>query len=398
MMKRESTSPLVSVIVTVYNIEVYIEKCIDSIITQTYNNLEIILVDDGSIDNSGKICDQYAKKDERIKVIHKINGGTVSARKAGILAATGEYAAYVDGDDWIEKNMYEKLVNGITDADIIISGVIRDYKSHSVCEINKIPAGIYQDESLSVIYKNMIYTGKFFERGILPQLYNSLYKRDVLLRNQLQVPDDIRTGEDPACLYTLLLDVQKIIIINDSFYHYVMRADSIMGTRDSKELDRYQSLYKYLKSRFCEVSENQEELMLQLDYFMLYCLLLKKVRLLQCKENKVFPYADIPYGSKIIVYGKGRFGKEFVEYLRESKVLSVVLWIDSDAEDKMKEFISCEDYDFVIISVLIEEVAREIELKILELGVDKRKIKSIDSAQIEMGRKKVETLLSKSHF
>ena len=100
----------VSVIVPVYNVEKYIRRCLDSIISQTYKNLEIIIVDDGSTDNSGKICDKYALEDTRIQVIHKENEGIVSARKVGILRATGEYTTIVDSDDWVESRAYEFLV------------------------------------------------------------------------------------------------------------------------------------------------------------------------------------------------------------------------------------------------------------------------------------------------
>lgn len=392
-MKRESTIPFISVIVPVYNIEKYIEKCIVSIMTQTYTELEIILVDDGSTDNSGKICDAYAEKDERIIVIHKTNGGLVSARKAGVSKATGDYATYVDGDDWIEKDMYKSLVSQIGDADVIVSGVNRDYILHSVCEKNKMPSGTYQGTRLQSLYERMIYTGKFYERGIQPHLINILCKRNLLRDNQMKVPDDIRVGEDAACLYPVLLEAKKIILIDEAFYHYVMRSDSIMGTQDSKELERYRSLYKYLKSRFCEAAKNQEELMSQLDYFMLYSLLLKEVRVLQCEENRVFPYVNIHYGSKVIVYGKGRFGKEFVHYLNESKVLSVVLWIDSGEEEKMKEYIASQEYDYVIIAVLIEEIAQKIELNLLDFGIGYERIKRIDADQIGKGKEKVSNLL-----
>jgi glycosyltransferase involved in cell wall biosynthesis len=102
--------PLISVIVPVYNVEIYLRKCLDSIINQTYKNLEIILVDDGSPDNCGKVCDEYATKDKRVKVIHKANGGQSSARNAGLDIATGEYIAFVDSDDYIAENMYEDLI------------------------------------------------------------------------------------------------------------------------------------------------------------------------------------------------------------------------------------------------------------------------------------------------
>ena len=106
---------LVSVIIPVYNVEKYMRRCIDSIINQTYTNLEIILVDDGASDRSGKICDEYAQMDHRIKVLHKENGGLASARNAGIQIATGEYISYVDSDDWVETEFIEVLLKGCQD-------------------------------------------------------------------------------------------------------------------------------------------------------------------------------------------------------------------------------------------------------------------------------------------
>ena len=119
---------LISVIVPIYNIDRYVGICIESIIKQTYDNLEIILVDDGSTDKSPVICDLYATKDNRIKVIHKPNGGLVSARKAGVQNATGKFVGYVDGDDYVEPTFFESLYNAITryDADVAISGYSRD--------------------------------------------------------------------------------------------------------------------------------------------------------------------------------------------------------------------------------------------------------------------------------
>lgn len=129
---------LISIIVPVYNVEAYIHQCIKSIIEQSYKNLEIILVDDGSKDKSGKICDDYARKDKRIKVIHKKNGGLSDSRNAGITVATGKYIAFVDSDDWIEKNMYEKMYNECEKfgADICICGFFREYKDKTISECN----------------------------------------------------------------------------------------------------------------------------------------------------------------------------------------------------------------------------------------------------------------------
>ena len=125
-MKQE----LVSVVVPIYNVELYMKKCIQTIINQSYNNLEIILVDDGSTDNSGNIADEYAQKDLRVKVIHKLNGGLSDARNAGMKKATGKYICFIDSDDFIEKDMIEKMVNRITDlqVDVLIAGFYVDFE------------------------------------------------------------------------------------------------------------------------------------------------------------------------------------------------------------------------------------------------------------------------------
>ena len=127
-------APLISVIVPIYGIERYVGYCIESIIKQTYPNLEIILVDDGSPDRCPQLCDLYASKDKRIKVIHKKNGGLVTARKAGVLAAHGDYIGFVDGDDWIGPGFYQSLLSNITasDADIAVAGLSRDLFDKSV--------------------------------------------------------------------------------------------------------------------------------------------------------------------------------------------------------------------------------------------------------------------------
>ena len=122
----EQKQPALSVIVPVYNVEKYLDRCIRSIAGQTYTNLEIILVDDGSTDHCGEICDEWSRKDTRIQVFYKKNGGLVSARKAGLKTASGQYIAYVDSDDWIEENMYERMMELMlcNHSDIVTSGLI----------------------------------------------------------------------------------------------------------------------------------------------------------------------------------------------------------------------------------------------------------------------------------
>ena len=213
--KTGKNNPLISIIVPVYNVEPYIERCIESIIKQSYKNIEIVVVDDGSTDNSGRICDEYAQKDRRIKVIHKRNGGLVSARKVGVINSAGDYVAYVDGDDWIEQHMYKILIRDAVqyNADIVTSGLYRDYENSVISEFDNISEGIYDTENIKKkIFPVMIYTGRFFESGINIHLYNKIYRRKLVETNQLNIDDCVRIGEDAALVYPCIIDSKKIVV------------------------------------------------------------------------------------------------------------------------------------------------------------------------------------------
>lgn len=386
--------PLISVIVPVYNVEPYIKKCIESIQNQTYKNLDIILVDDGSTDNSGKLCDEYAKKDLRIKVVHKENGGLVSARKTGVQIAKGEYVAYVDGDDWIESVMYERLVHEIKQADVIISGTMREYSNCTIYEKNKVPDGYYKGDDLkNKIYDKMIYTGEFYDRGILTHVWNSLYKRELLLKNQMKVPDNIRVGEDLACLYPTLLGAKEIVIVSEYYYHYRMRENSIMGINDKEELARLKILYEYLREQFAQKSDLKENLLYQLDYLIIYYLLLKEIDIFQ-KEDGIFPYKGIKKGDRIIVYGAGRFGSELVNYIKKKNEQSIVSWIDEGGKRGTIQEIKNIEYDYIVVAVLIWKIVNEIESKLINMGIQKNKIKTIDIDAINYAKDNLNKILS----
>ena len=159
---------MISIIVTVYNIEQNIAECLESIIAQNYRDIEIIVVDDDSTDDSGKICDQYAKRDGRIHVIHKKHEGLVNARKYGLKIAKGEYIGYVDGDDWINPEMYSSLLNYAEkyDVDVVCSGRIEEYGSYSKHCPNKVSEGYYSKDNYPQLMRNMFFSGIFFDFGV----------------------------------------------------------------------------------------------------------------------------------------------------------------------------------------------------------------------------------------
>ena len=208
---------MISIIVTVYNIENYISKCIDSIRSQTFSDIEIVLVDDGSTDKSGKICDFYKNIDRRIKVIHKENGGVVSARKSGITASSGKYIGFVDGDDWVEATMYEELYYSLTKhkVQVAMCGRYEDSVDFSKKVFHRVPEGKYnKSEMVRDVYPHMIVGKGFFEWGIFPGYWDKLFERELIERVLMEVDDRLVMGEDAACILPCLLCADSIYVVH----------------------------------------------------------------------------------------------------------------------------------------------------------------------------------------
>lgn len=249
--------PKISVIVPFYNVERYARQCIESIKNQTYINLEIILVDDGSPDNCGEICDEYAASDNRIKVIHKPNGGLSSARNAGLDAATGEYIGFVDSDDWIEPEMYEKMLDAIVsnNSSIAVCNVIYDYKN--AAESNKYKVAVNKTVARDEVLK-MLMDDKYLNNYAV----NKLYHREVI-SDRFPVSHDF---EDIYVAIRWFSNASAVSFIDFEGYHYRQRKGSIMHSDYSKKhihyLESCIAQYEFLKSNRLLDSElsNYEQL------------------------------------------------------------------------------------------------------------------------------------------
>lgn len=204
-MIKEYLRPI-SIIVPAYNVEKFLPSCIESIVNQTFENFELILVNDGSTDSSGAICNSFAKNDYRIKVINQENKGLVNARKSGLQASTGKYVLYIDGDDYVESDFCEMLIKETYDfdADIVIGGYIRNYRGRMITVKNILPVGKYENESIQKIWDKMIFTGDFFSHGISTYSWGKLFRREILEPIQMSIPDNITIGEDAAVFIHLL--------------------------------------------------------------------------------------------------------------------------------------------------------------------------------------------------
>lgn len=388
--------PLISVIVPIYGIEKYLGICIESILHQTYENLEIILVDDGSPDRCPEICDLYASKDSRITVIHKENGGLVSARKAGILASHGDYIGVVDGDDWIGEGFYNSLFFAVyeSDSDMAVAGFTRDLFSKSQMILNAIPSGIYEGQALDWLYGNMLSYGEFHSYGITTYLWNKLFKRDSILQSQLDVDERISIGEDSAVVYPALLKCKKVCITDNCAYHYRQREDSMLKQSKSfeEEAVSLRILYKYLSKVFLSYPERYR-LRQQLDDWMLGTFLIRSGGI-DCFDDtipKEFPFSAILRGKRVAVCGAGTFGQQLVRRIVQSREYQIVGWFDDDYweyrrccmnVDPLHQISTC-DFDYVIIVKLDRVSIDAYRRRLLDQGIGNEIILSINPSADE---------------
>lgn len=235
----------ISIIVPIYKVEKYLQRCVESIIHQTYKNIEIILVDDGSPDSCPQICEQYAKKDKRIRVIHKKNGGLSDARNEGLRAASGDYVMYVDSDDYIETDACEKLIMNMSDDVDVVVGVCKEINGSNYMfqkHTNLEPGKIYdaKDYVRLSIEKNEWYAPAWL----------NLYRRKFLLENNLYY----KVGyifEDIEMLPRLFLANPKVVYMDYAFYNYVIRENSIMTSKMTNakikmSIDIFSNWYKLI--------------------------------------------------------------------------------------------------------------------------------------------------------
>ena len=275
-----NTTPLLTAIVPIYNVEKYLSECIESILKQSYSNLEVILVDDGAVGKEPIICDKYAQADARIKVIHKKNAGLVAARKTGVENAHGTYVTFVDGDDYIAPNYYSNLMNSLiqNSADLICCGYT--YFSSDSCNTAAqcLESGIYSHDSLVFLRHNMnCYNEEFFSFGILPSTCMKIYKTELLKKTIFSIPEAIHLGEDFALSFPYILNCNTIVIdnsINGYMYRYV--AESMSNQRNDGLFIESSTLYNYVKPYYD--STNDEKISTQLEYYRAYLIRLAIMR------------------------------------------------------------------------------------------------------------------------
>lgn len=288
---------LISIIIPVYNVAQYLEKCLESVISQTYKNIEVILVDDGSSDESGVICDKYAERDERIKVIHKQNGGVSSARNAALEIVKGDYVCFVDADDYVVAEMVERLVNEIQKGyDIVQCSYVLLYDDRTVhAQISDFSEEEYHEKTQII---NAFFTGR-----IVYSLWNKLFSYKVISGKKFD--ESIRIAEDKLFVHECLVDAANIKCIPDELYMYVQRLNSATKcTLDEKHFDDVKVL-EYFLERYSSEDEIKNSLLI--NAAKVYLTLLFRIICADYKSDLEVEYRKKVLELRKIIYGSELF-------------------------------------------------------------------------------------------
>lgn len=370
-MKHFSEEVLISIVIPVYQVKEYLEKCIDSVIHQTYENLEIILVDDGSTDGSEKICDDYQEMDARISVVHKENGGLVSARKCGVNKATGEYLCYVDADDWIEDNYVAEFAKHIADDKYDIIWSLTYYKDYQggrrIC-------GKYQidEEALSnKICQKELYSAATGEKGFQNEIPYSLwakcFRSSFIRKAQNAVNNKVAYDEDFYCNIRCMFLEPKVCFVKNDGYHYLQRGNSIVHKKFEKNANKviFDETMDFIEKNILTM-ESVKKLVITKSYVtQIYHGNMGELQ--KDSVDYLIPYRNAKKGKNIILYGMGSVGQSLAEYFRVSKVCNVIGCIDK-MQTKQEGDIPCYElneiarlvFDYVLITTIKMEYIEEI--------------------------------------
>lgn len=383
--------PKISIIVPVYNVEKYLGQCLDSILAQTYKDIEIIVIDDGSTDNSYQIAQEYAGRDGRIRLIHQENKGLVATRDVGIALAKGEWIGFVDSDDWIAPQMYEELANcmGKYKCDLVSSDLMHIIQGkHEFNTYDNYPKGLYSKSEIEEkIYPTMLHDYAVNSKGLRCYLVTKLFRKDIMEEVSAEMDSRVVYGEDAMRLYRYVLKCNSIYLTRKAFYYYNVRYGSLSSYFDEKILLNNYYLYQNLFRAFYGLPA-ESVLMRQLKQYVLHleqrvlmnAYHLDRFNMMHWAFDCFHPY----YNKKFIIYGAGVCGQAlFREISIREKTNSLVAWLDKNPEPHIQSGHNVQpvsdinnlSYDYIFVALIRPEVAESVRNELVETyHVDSEKI------------------------
>lgn len=373
-----------SVIVPVYNTKDYLKTCIESVLRQSFREIELLLIDDGSTDGSGGICDQYAGKDARVRVFHKDHGGPVSSRKMGVENAGGNYITFVDADDFISELSYELALEDMQKGiDVIVFDIIRYFGKDNIhVSTSKYKEGIYDTENIRrSILPDMIWDIKNDIFGMDPSLCSKILRRELLKDQYCTINDvNIHYGEDVAVIYPLILQVDTLSIHHKAYYYHRQRETGNMAPylTDSLFFDKLYILYRHLRK---EVGENSV-LRRQIELFYIHSVMLRgnQYGKVWMANNRIFPFDRVKKGEKIILYGAGNLGSLYKAQLSLIDYCKVLFWVDknykflSEKGVSSPESIVGKEFDKLVIAIEDKKICGQVKCWLQKEGVKPDKV------------------------
>jgi len=374
-----------SVIVPIYNEEKRIKKCVNSILNQTYDNFELILVDDGSTDNSAVICEEYVSKNKNVFVIHTENLGIFQARKTGVENAKGEILTFVDADDWIDCNAFETAVQVFSEYNPDM--YIYTYQDeNNVIEENLYEEKLYcRQEIEDRIIPTMMYDITIGRRRLNPSLCCKYIKK--LIYNEItdSVNDMITLGEDALVTYSAVCVSRSIYICSKALYHYSNNSLSCMHTFS---IDWFAQIKTFQQNciRIFSKLNLIDKLSFQIESYVRILLLMvvKNWYGIELSPTSYrFPYDCVPRNARIFIYGAGNVGKSYVNELKINNYASIVGWGDKNyagirSYNNVRVIAPCQIkevvFDVLLIAVLDDKIAKNIKNNLINMGVSESKI------------------------
>lgn len=379
-MEQQGYEKQLSIIIPVYNTAEYLRECLNSVVAQTVESMEIVLVDDGSTDDSGSICDEYAAGYDFIRVLHIENHGQSHARKTGVICAKGEYIGFVDSDDWVDADMYEEMLGYAIEnsLDMVCCGLTYERRGGSFPRCNVAAPGVYDHAAVQKeILPGVLAFGTDYarDRKIEPHLVDKLIKKEIITKVLSEINEHIYWGEDVICVLKCILLSNRVGILRQTLYHYRIYDNSISKKRDVRALGSYQRLLCEL----LDLADRSEVLYDQVRYYSVAAMRHMLRIGLGVKFDKfgLFPFGDFERGSSIALYGAGKIGSCYYAQVCETGYFKKVDLFDSNRiSERVKgpEELHPEDYDKILIAVEKEEIMKSIKQSLMERGISESKL------------------------
>lgn len=371
-----------SIIVPIFNSEAYLRECVNSLILQDKEDVEIILVDDGSTDNSGMMCDDFCKSDSRVKVIHWENHGKMLARNKGVEESNGEYITFVDSDDWVDKETYtsfDKLLDDGIDC-IIFNKMVEKGEGNLTDHMQAISNTEYSGCNLTILLGKALWDREKCASGISHSLCDKIFRREIIEKSCREA---IRSGvsncgEDAIVVYPALMKCKRVIISTGCFYHYRQHINNVpIYFEEDNFFDEMYCWYHYLKGYTDKIQSGIE----QLDFQYLDLLEKRKRKYGRYIDGNrwIFPFDKVVKDSEIVIYGAGDVGATYYHQIEKVKYAKIKAWVDKNYnlyDEKVRDvsYILNIGFDYLVIAIDSAAIRDSVRDWLIDNGIDDKKI------------------------